>query len=277
MKLAYQTMTWGGGAFGHPAGVTSVKDLFYISGGTAYQALRDIAAGGYAGCEMFDGDLLEYESRPDELRRLLDDTGLRLVGVYSGANFIFDEILDEELMRIERAAVFAAQLGAEHLVLGGGAKRTAGPAPQDLDKLASALDQIAARVGRFGLSASYHPHLGTIVEAPEALDVLMEETTIPLCPDTAHLAAGGGDPVAIVRRYADRIRYVHLKDWAADAQAFQPLGDGDLDLVGVIAALQDAGYGDWLTVELDEYDGDPADAANRSAAFLRTLDGVVTS
>ena len=29
MKLAYQTNTWGG-VVGHPAGVTSVKDLYYL-------------------------------------------------------------------------------------------------------------------------------------------------------------------------------------------------------------------------------------------------------
>jgi inosose dehydratase len=277
MELAHQTMTWGGGVFGHPAGVTSVADLFYVSGGAPERALRDIAAGGYAGCEMFDGDLLEYESRPHEFRRLLDDTDLRLVGVYSGANFIFDEILEEEFARIERAAVFAARLGAEHLVLGGGAQRAAGLAARDLDKLAAALDEIAARAARHGLSASYHPHLGTIVEAPDMLEVLMEKTRISLCPDTAHLAAGGGDPVAIIECYADRIPYVHLKDWSADAQAFRPLGKGDLDLAAVVAVLQRAGYGGWLTVELDEYEGDPAEAANLSAAFLRTLDGLEAS
>jgi inosose dehydratase len=33
MKLAYQTNTWGG-VVGHPVGVTSIKDLFYLANGS---------------------------------------------------------------------------------------------------------------------------------------------------------------------------------------------------------------------------------------------------
>ena len=53
MKLGCQSITWGG-VVGHPVGVTSVKDLFYRANGPSEAALRDIAAAGYAGVEMFD-------------------------------------------------------------------------------------------------------------------------------------------------------------------------------------------------------------------------------
>ena len=56
MKLAYQTNTWGG-VFGHPAGVTSIKDLYYLANGSTEEALRDISSVGYAGFELFDGNL----------------------------------------------------------------------------------------------------------------------------------------------------------------------------------------------------------------------------
>ncbi len=42
MKLAYHTITWGG-VVGHPAGVTSVKDLYYLANGSTEEALRDIS------------------------------------------------------------------------------------------------------------------------------------------------------------------------------------------------------------------------------------------
>ena len=38
MKLAYHTITWGG-VVGHPAGVTSVKDLYYLANGSTEKAL----------------------------------------------------------------------------------------------------------------------------------------------------------------------------------------------------------------------------------------------
>lgn len=67
-----------------------------------------------------------------------------------------------------------------------------------------------------GLEASYHPHLSTIVESPDELERLLPRTRIGFCPDTAHLAAGGGDPAALIRRYPDRVRHVHLKDLRQD-------------------------------------------------------------
>jgi len=270
LKLSYHTITWGG-VVGHPVGVTSIKDLFYLANGATEAALRDVAAAGYAGVELFDGNLIEYEERPDELRQLLGELGLQLVAVYSGANFIFDEILEEELWRIRRAAVLAAELDAEQLVVGGGAKRFSSSSDEDYSRLAGALDRVAAIAEEHGLRASYHPHLSTIVETPEQLERVMSRSRIDFCPDTAHLAAAGGDPAELVRRYADRISYVHVKDLTTNPLAFLPLGEGELDLAAVLAALAEAGYDGWITVELDAFDGAPGDAARASREHLERL------
>ena len=267
MKLAYQTITWGG-VVGHPAGVTSVKDLYYVANGSVEQALADIASAGYEGCELFDGNIAAFADDLTRLRDLLAANDLTLVATYSGANFVFRDVLGDELWRIERTAAMAAELGAEHLVVGGGAVRAGGRDGDDLQRLAEALGEVETIASRYGLTPSYHPHLGTIVEDEDSLHALMALTTIGLCPDTAHIAAGGADPVQIVQQYGARIPYVHLKDWSARAQRFLPLGVGDLDLTGVTTALDQHGYDGWITVELDDYDGPPVEAARISAAFL---------
>lgn len=270
MKLSYHTITWGG-VVGHPVGVTSIKDLVYLANGATELALRDVAAAGYAGVELFDGNLIEYEDRPADLRQLLGELGLQLVAVYSGANFIFGEILEEELWRIRRAAALAAELDAEQLVVGGGAKRSTATSDDDYSRLAGALDRVAAIADEHGLRASYHPHLSTIVETPEQLELVMRRSRIDFCPDTAHLAAAGGDPAELVRRYADRISYVHLKDLTTAPLAFLPLGEGELDFAAILAELAEAGYDGWITVELDAFDGAPGDAARASREHLERL------
>ena len=274
MRIGYQANAWGG-VVGHPVGVTSIKDLFYLANGATEAALRDVAAAGYAGVELFDGNLIEYEDRPADLRQLLGELGLQLVAVYSGANFIFPEILEEELWRIRRAAALAAELGAEQLVVGGGAKRSTGTSDDDYSRLADSLDRVVAIAEEHGLRASYHPHLSTIVETPEQLERVMSRSRIDFCPDTAHLAAAGGDPAELVRRYADRISYVHLKDLATDPLAFLPLGEGELDFAAILAELVEAGYDGWITVELDAFDGAPADAARASREHLERLSAEV--
>jgi inosose dehydratase len=263
MKIGYSSITWGG-VVGHPSGVTSVKDLFYRANGDTIEAIFDIATAGYQGTEVFDGDLAAYSDRPDVLLDALKKANVELVAVYTGANFIYDDILEDELHKISQAAKLASEFGASRLVVGGGAKRARGEQPEDMAKLV----EIAAS---FGLDCTYHPHLGTIVEGPDALERLMGLSAIKFCPDTAHLTAGGGNPVELIQKYADRLGHVHLKDYKYATGDFLPLGQGDIDFPGVIAAVRSAGYDTWLMVELDSYDGDPADAAVISKRYLDDL------
>jgi inosose dehydratase len=270
MRLGYHSITWGG-VVGAPQGVTSIKDLFYLSHGSVPDAVRDIAAVGYEGVEVFDGNLAAFADRPEELTDVLRTSGVELVSVYTGANFVYADVLPDEMHRIRTACELAARFGASRLVVGGGARRAAGTDPEDYDRLASGLDAVVDLAAEHGLEASYHPHLGTIVESPDELDRLMERSRIGFCPDTAHLAAGGGDPAAQIRQYGDRLRHVHLKDFGRATGEFLPLGAGDLDLLDVVRAVREADYDSWLIVELDSYDGDPRAAAEQSLAHLRQL------
>jgi inosose dehydratase len=271
MRLGHQLNAWGG-VVGHPVGVTSIKDLFYLTPGDTRAAMGEAAGAGYAGVEVFDGDLAEYADDIGPLRESLDEHGLALIGVYSGANLVFPEILSEELWRIRRACQWASDLGAEHLVVGGGAQRVDPPTDLDYDRLAAGLDEVAGIAEAHGLVASYHPHLSTIVESPDQIARVFERSAIRFCPDTGHLQAAGGDPVELVRTYLERIDYVHIKDIDASG-GFVPLGQGVLDVAGVIGALRESGFDGWLTVETDGWPGDPTEGARASMAFLRGLAG----
>lgn len=268
MRLGYHSITWGKGVVGDAAGVTSIKDLFYRSPGSMQQAICDIAATGYQGTEMFDGNLVDFVDRPDVLIESLQLHGIELISVYTGANFIYADVLPDELFRVNRAAELAVTFGAQRLVVGGGARRAVGTTADDYRRLGSALDQVVEIAEQHGLTASYHPHLNTIAESPDEIERVFELSRIPFCPDTAHLAAGGGDPAALIRAHSDRIAHVHLKDFRPTPFAFLPLGEGILDFDDILAAITEVGYNDWLVVELDNFDGDPKNAARISKEFL---------
>jgi inosose dehydratase len=270
MKLGYCSITWGG-VVGDPVGVTSVKDLFYRANGDALTAIAEIGGEGYQGTEMFDGNVVDFADRPEELSGALQVAGLDLVSVYTGANFIYADILPDELHRVRRAAQLAALFGAERLVVGGGARRAAGTTDADYTRLGQALDRVCDIAEEHGLEASYHPHLSTIVENPDELKTIMDRSRIAFCPDTAHLAAGGGDPADLIRTYPDRVGHVHLKDFRPEPFAFLPLGQGVLDFGDIVRAVAETGYDSWLMVELDSYEGDPRDAARISKDYLDDL------
>jgi inosose dehydratase len=265
-KKAYQANCWGI-LGGEPVGVTSVKDLFYRTFGDMNRAIAEIGQAGYQAIELFDGNLVEYEGNPGELRSRLNDAGLSMLAAYSGGNFIFPEILPEELWRIRKAADLAASMGAEHLVVGGGAKRTVPATDEDYARLAAALDQVADLAEERGLLAHYHPHLTTMAEAPEQVRKVFASSRICFCPDTAHLFAGGGDPAKLILEHASRIKYVHLKDFRRDPFAFLPLGEGELDMNAILQALNTINYTGWIAVELDAYH-DPKAGAEISMRYL---------
>jgi inosose dehydratase len=138
------------------------------------------------------------------------------------------------------------------------------------------LDRIADHADERGLLAVVHPHIGTLVETAEDVQRVVDGSHIGFCIDTGHLAAAGADPVAITLANLDRVKHVHLKDVDtamsakvvageisfSDAVAqgmWQVLGEGDVDIRGMIEALEGAGYDGWYVLEQDVMfkDGEP--------------------
>src|SRR4030095_10045675 len=94
----------------------------------------------------------------------------------------------------------------------------------------------------------------------------LDDTDVALLLDSGHLAVAGGDPIAGLRDWAQRIEAVHLKDVRLgvlrDVKAeradtltawrrglFCALGDGDVDLAGFCSALAASGYEGWVVIE----------------------------
>jgi inosose dehydratase len=162
--------------------------------------------------------------------------------------------------------------------------------------LLSNLDRAAARAAERGFTATLHPHVGTMVEGPDEVHRVLDGSRIPLCLDTGHLLIGGTDPAELARAAAARIGHVHLKDVTAavahkvagheisyadgvSGGLYRPLGQGDLDVAGVVGALQAAGYQGWYVLEQDTIlDGPPDDEGpvrdvRGSLSYLRSLVG----
>jgi len=135
-----------------------------------------------------------------------------------------------------------------------------------VDNLHRAGEMVAA----LGLPAVVHPHAGTYLETDDEIERLMEAldpSLVGLCLDTGHFRYGGADPVRRIHDYASAIRHVHIKDCRASvldtlpdgagfvgaikAGVFCPLGEGDSDIPGCIAALAAIEYPGWLVVEQD--------------------------
>jgi inosose dehydratase len=200
---------------------------------------------------------------------------------------------------IERALDEFAAAGAEVLVLAAATGGEGYDNRPELDHTAwqtllASLDLAAARAADRGLVATLHPHVGTLVERPKEVRRVLDGSVIPLCLDSGHLLIGGTDPAELAREAGDRVAHAHLKDvdagWAervrdgaisyteaVAAGMYQPLGQGDVDVAGLVGALRKAGYDGWIVLEQDtvlaaEPDGaGPVDDVRASLAYLRSL------
>lgn len=117
--------------------------------------------------------------------------------------------------------------------------------------------------------------MGTVVQTAEEIDRMMDmcdSDAVYLLFDTGHLAYCGEDYMAVLKKYAKRIKHVHLKDIRPEIVqkvkdehksflqgvrmgAFTVPGDGALDFKPVFDVLDEAGYEGWMLVEAEQ---DPA-------------------
>lgn len=130
------------------------------------------------------------------------------------------------------------------------------------------LDRLSSHAQSRGVEVALHPHIGTMIENGAEVKRVIDGSLAALCVDTGHLAAAGADPAAIVAANPERVRHVHLKDVDSDMASrvsagtlpfgeavregmFRPLGQGDVDIRGIVSSLESAGYMGWYVLEQD--------------------------
>lgn len=247
----------------------------------ADELLALVAAAGFVG---IDSGPIGMLGRGDELRDRLRRHSLSLAGGWVSLPFSEPEAFAAGLESYRDSLEFFAEAAQASTVLrpkptladAGSPARRASPgggmglglSPEQWDLFAANLAHAVGLAESAGLEVTFHHHACTFVETPEEIDELLERTDVRLTLDTGHLLLGGGDPMTGLERWAPRINHIHLKDarlsvlddvvahrgtmrdvWTS--RAFVPLGEGDLDLEGVMGWVTGSGYEGWLVVEQD--------------------------
>jgi inosose dehydratase len=294
MKIGNAPVSWG------------IFELEGVSTDLPYARVMDeIAASGYEGTEL--GPWGYYPIDPGLLRAELDRRGLALASAFCPVDLTDpDRYAEAEATALATAQLLSA-LGTREVILAdqwrpirATVAGRAGPADEwsagEWETVATGLNRLGARLADDGMQAVFHHHVATFVETEAEIDRLLSLTDpklIGLCLDTGHAAFGGADPVRLLRRWRDRVRYVHLKDvnptvleqvrrdglgydGCIRAGVFCPLGTGQVDFPTVFSELRAADYDGWLIVEQDVIVGNSGeratslDAAVQSRAFLRS-------
>ena len=74
---------------------------------------------------------------------------------------------------------------------------------------------VCDRANSWGVRPVIHPHAGTYIEFSDEIERIMQDIPYDvcgLCLDTGHLYYSGMDPVTYLKKYQDKLDYVHFKD-----------------------------------------------------------------
>ena len=225
--------------------------------------LKAIKEAGYDGVE-FAG---YYERTAQELKRLLDDNGLKCAGTHTGLK----TVLDDEL---SRTTEFNRTIDNRNLIVPGlPAERRGGAAVwSDNAKL---FNELAEKVAGEGMRIGYHNHGHEFQATPGEevpWDVFGRETRddVILQLDLGNAMHGGGDPVPFLRKYADKAVTVHLKDHdPGNDKAL--LGEGKLDWDAVFSICEGSGKTEWYIVEQESYAYPPLECVRLCRENLRKM------
>lgn len=255
----------------------------------AEHVLDEIARLGFEGCQFGRGF-----PEGAALRPLLESRALRFAERYVDLPGDEDGPLPASVDAARVALGLFVEAGGEMFVAAanGSPERDAyagrtheGPArltEDGMHRLAEALDTLGAAARELGCRLAFHPHTATWIETPdeaEQLFSLTDPALVGVCLDVGHWICGGGDPVAALRSYGERVTHLHMKDVdpevlrrlrsgevpgfgaAIRERLFTEAGNGLLDVSGVLRELVARDYAGWIMVEQDSSWLPPAEAS----------------
>jgi len=257
---------------------------------TFEQCISEMALAGYKGCEVGN----KYPTNPEELKEALDLRGLTICNRWF-SSFLISKPFEETAEDFRKELKFLSFMGAKVIGVSEQSYSIQGQDKSIFDEKYSmnesewklfceGINKLGAIAKEYGMSLTFHHHMGTVVQTEEEIDQMMANTDpnlVHLLYDTGHLEYCGIDALSILKKHIKRIKHVHLKDIRKEEVAkikaqkgsflegvrngtFTVPGDGSIDFEPLFAVLEKSGYQGWFVVEAEQ---DPA----KANAFLYAL------
>ncbi len=252
---------------------------------TFEQCISEMALAGFTGSEVGN----KYPKDPQELQKALKLRGIEICNQWFSSYLItkpFEEVEAEFRSQLE----FLKTMGAK--IIGASEQSYSVQGQQDTpifghkyvmnDEEWKLFCDGMNRLGKiakeeYGISLTFHHHMGTVVQNPDEVERMMENTDpqyVSLLFDTGHFQYCGADPLEMVKKYIGRIKHVHLKDIRQEVVnqvrenhisfldgvrmgTFTVPGDGCIDFEPIFKVLDENNYEGYMLVEAEQ---DPAKA-----------------
>ncbi len=229
--------------------------------------VRAVAKMGYEVVEFFSPYYQWTTDYAKEVRRLLDDLGIKCPSTHNSASVFTPE-------GIQKAIELNQILGSKSIVMASAGR------VEGLDGwkgVAERLSQAANKLKPLGMRAGFHNHKLEFVaiEGKRPMDVLAANTSreVTLQLDVGTCVDAGYDPVAWIKANPGRIRSLHLKDWGAgEGKGYRVLfGEGDSPWKNIFAAAEAKGGAEYYLIEQEGSRFSSLETAERCLAAYKKL------
>ena len=215
LHIGHTGLTWiplGPSAGPRPA-INRMEDPQYVEA-----AIRDIAALGFYGIELF-GNQIEAMEAKGGVGALLEKHKLPLISAYCNSNLSGPEQRRESIAKTLEWAKLVKKYNGKVIVVGpNGVKRSSYDFKAHKDDIVTTLNELGKAVTDMGLTPVFHQHTGTCVETREETYAVLEAVdtrVMKFGPDIGQLQKGGSDPVQVVKDFLPLVQHMHLKDFRA--------------------------------------------------------------
>lgn len=200
--------------------------------------LEAVGKMGYKGVEF--AGYYGWEGKPKELRRLLDDNGLKCCGTHTDLETVTGDAL-------KATAELHHILGNRFLIVPSLQVEGA----QGWVDMARKFNEIAAKAKTVGMRVGYHAHAGDFKKfgGKTSWEIFFDDTNkdVVMQLDTGNCVQGGGDPVALLKKYPGRSTTVHLKEFGGPENAV--IGQGVMPWAQVFEVCETTAGTEWYIVE----------------------------
>lgn len=251
---------------------------------TFEQCISEMALAGFTGCEV--GNKYPRDDIP-ALKKALSLRNMQICNAWF-SSFLLTKPYDEVEKDFVNHISFLKEMGAKVVGISEQSYSIQGTDKSvfkdkyimnddEWARLCDGVNRLGKVVKDMGISLTYHHHMGTVVQTAAEIDRLMENTDpelFSLLYDSGHLAYCGEDYIGVLKKYANRVKHVHLKDIRPEIidkvkkenlsflegvrlGTFTVPGDGAIDFGPIFDILADSGYEGYVLVEAEQ---DPAKA-----------------
>lgn len=217
---------------------------------------------GYQGVE-FAG---YYDRSAEELRKMLNDNGLKCCGTHTG----IDTLLGDNLAK---TIEFNKTIGNKYLIVPGFPEKYRSSHQAWLET-AKLMNELAEKVKPEEMLVGYHNH-GVEFQAMDGelpWDTFFGNTSkdVVMQLDIGNAMDGGADPLPYLYKYPERAITVHVKEYSkTNRNAY--IGEGDVPWRAFFALCRAVGNTEWYIVEYERPGTPPLEAVDRCLQNLRKM------